>query len=182
VTYYAQLVTDRRRNRRDEILRAALDVFAERGYRGASLAAVAERVGLTQQGLLHYFPSKEALLVEVLRLRDQLDLGRMGALSLDQLMTLVGYNATRPGIVQSFTVLSGESVTENHPARDYFVDRYDRLRRDLASSVQAEKLPPEILATLVIAVMDGLQLQWLLQPDQVDMPEAFEAFVRLLTD
>ena len=46
----------RSRNRREEILRAALDVFAERGYRGASLALVAERVGLTQQGLLHYAP------------------------------------------------------------------------------------------------------------------------------
>ena len=177
MTDYAQLVSDRRRNRREEILHAALDVFAERGYRGASLAAVAERVGLTQQGLLHYFPNKEALLVEVLRLRDQLDAGRMGKLSLDQLVELVSYNATRPGIVQSFTVLSGESVTENHPAREYFVERYDRLREDLASTVHSEEL-----ASLIIAVMDGLQLQWLLQPDKVDMPAAFEAFVRLLRD
>ena len=63
----------RSEERRAEIVRAALEVIAERGYRGASLAAVAERVGLTQQGLLHYFPTKDALLVAVLEERDQWD-------------------------------------------------------------------------------------------------------------
>ena len=183
----AAAIRTRARAAADEVQRRLIAecvcrVIDAEGLEGTTLRRIAAELGCTTGLIAHYFPSKEALLVEVLRLRDQLDLGRMGALSLDQLRQLVGYNATRPGIVQSFTVLSGESVTENHPARDYFVDRYDRLRRDLASSVQAEKLPPELLATLVIAVMDGLQLQWLLQPDRVDMPEAFEAFVRLLTD
>ncbi|MFF3148912.1 TetR/AcrR family transcriptional regulator, partial [Streptomyces sp. NPDC057927] len=50
----------RSEERRAEIVRAALEVIAERGYRGASMASVAERVGLTQQGLLHYFPTKDA--------------------------------------------------------------------------------------------------------------------------
>ena len=63
----------RSEERRAEIVRAALEVIAERGYRGASLAAVAEKVGLTQQGLLHHFPTKEALLVAVLEERDQWD-------------------------------------------------------------------------------------------------------------
>src|SRR5438309_1992265 len=34
-------------------------------------------------------------------------------------------------------------------------------------------------ASLVLAVMDGLQLQWLLDPDEVDMAEAFTLFARL---
>ena len=49
-------------------------MIAERGYRGATLAAVADRVGLTQQGLMHHFPTKEALLVAVLAARDQWDM------------------------------------------------------------------------------------------------------------
>lgn len=183
----------RSRNRREDILRAALDVFAERGYRGTSLAAVAERVGLTQQGLLHYFSSKEKLLVEVLRLRDELDHGRFGTDAasnpkrLDQLAELVAYNATRPGIVQSFTVLSAESVTEDHPARPYFAERYPATRRGTAEAVRAElgdELPagltPQQAAALLVAVMDGLQLQWLLDPDEIDMPALFRAFVALL--
>jgi AcrR family transcriptional regulator len=183
----------RSRNRREDILRAALDVFAERGYRGTSLAAVAERVGLTQQGLLHYFSSKEKLLVEVLRLRDELDHGRFStdassnSTGLEQLAELVAYNATRPGIVQSFTVLSAESVTEDHPARPYFAERYPATRRRLAEAVCAElgdQLPagltPQQAAALLVAVMDGLQLQWLLDPDEIDMPALFRAFVALL--
>src|SRR5689334_3100833 len=80
--------------RRADILAAALEVFAERGYRAASLAAVAERVGLTQQGVLHYFPTKDALLIEVLRLRDQLDMAAAGVSHrLADIEALVAYNA-----------------------------------------------------------------------------------------
>ncbi|MBO0867567.1 MAG: TetR/AcrR family transcriptional regulator [Micromonosporaceae bacterium] len=180
-------------HRREEILQAALRVFAERGYRGASLAAVAERVGLTQQGVLHYFPSKERLLVEVLRLRDQLDRVRFAGGELGdappsrRLAELVSYNATRPGIVQSFTVLAAESVTEQHPARPFFTQRYASLRRELAASLDGElagRLPPGLsspaAAALLIAVMDGLQTQWLLAPEEVDMPALFGSFLALL--
>jgi AcrR family transcriptional regulator len=85
---------------------------------------VAERVGLTQQGLLHYFPTKEALLVAVLAERDQWDAvprpRRRRHRPLELLSSLVEYNAMRPGIVQTFSALLGESVTEDHPARDFF--------------------------------------------------------------
>lgn len=102
----------RSEERRAEIVRAALEVIAERGYRGASLAAVAERVGLTQQGLLHYFPTKDALLVAVLQERDQWDAVPNTRWRMDLLASLVEYNAMRPGIIQTFSALLGESVTE----------------------------------------------------------------------
>lgn len=101
--------------RRAEIVRAALEVIAERGYRGASLAAVAERVGLTQQGLLHYFPTKDALLVAVLQEQDQWDAVPDTRWRVDLLASLVEYNAMRPGIIQTFSALLGESVTEGIP-------------------------------------------------------------------
>ncbi|GAA3371079.1 TetR/AcrR family transcriptional regulator [Streptomyces sannanensis] len=177
--------------RRAEILRAALEVIAERGYRGASLNAVAERVGLTQQGLLHYFPTKETLLVAVLEERDQWDTGsgsRSGqSWPLELLGSLVEYNAMRPGIVQTFSALLGESVTEGHPAREFFTRRYVQVREDMADSLRGEygdRLPggltPEQAAPLLVAVMDGLQYQWLLDPEAVDMPAAFRDFVGLL--
>ncbi|MFJ8583802.1 TetR/AcrR family transcriptional regulator [Streptomyces sp. NPDC093595] len=178
----------RSEERRAEILRAALEVIAERGYRGATLGAVAERVGLTQQGLLHYFPTKEALLVAVLEERDQWDTGgtREGW-RLDLLGALVDYNAMRPGIVQTFSALLGESVTEDHPARAFFTRRYAQVREEMASVLRAEygdRLPggltPEQAAPLLTAVMDGLQYQWLLDPESVDMPAAFRDFLGLL--
>ncbi|MGW1671671.1 TetR/AcrR family transcriptional regulator [Streptomyces sp. NPDC002324] len=173
--------------RRAEIVRAALEVIAERGYRGASLAAVAERVGLTQQGLLHHFPTKEALLVAVLHERDQWDAVPNTAWRLDLLASLVEYNAMRPAIIQTFSALLGESVTEGHPAREYFTERYDRVRATMVQVLRDEygdRLPsgltPERGAPLLVAVMDGLQYQWLLDPGSVDMPGAFRDFLTLL--
>ncbi|MFJ4470883.1 TetR/AcrR family transcriptional regulator [Streptomyces sp. NPDC089424] len=177
----------RSEERRAEIVRAALEVIAERGYRGASLAAVAERVGLTQQGLLHHFPTKDALLVAVLEERDQWDAVPDGRWRLELLTSLVEYNAMRPGIVQTFSALLGESVTEGHPARAYFTERYARVRENMAAVLRAEygdRLPngltPERTAPLLVAVMDGLQYQWLLDPESVDMPGAFQDFLTLL--
>ncbi|POX53767.1 TetR family transcriptional regulator [Streptomyces sp. Ru71] len=177
----------RSEERRAEIVRAALEVIAERGYRGASLGAVAERVGLTQQGLLHYFPTKETLLVAVLKERDQWDAVPDSQWRLDLLASLVEYNAMRPGIIQTFSALLGESVTEDHPARAYFTDRYRRVRESMADVLRTEygdRLPngltPERTAPLLVAVMDGLQYQWLLDPETVDMPAAFRDFLRLL--
>ncbi|KFF95646.1 TetR/AcrR family transcriptional regulator [Streptomyces europaeiscabiei] len=173
--------------RRAEIVLATLEVIAERGYRGASIAAIAERVGLTQQGLLHYFPTKDALLVAVLEERDRWDAVPDSALRLDLLGSLVEYNAMRPGIVQTFSALLGESVTEGHPAREFFTERYGRVRGALAEVLRAEygdRLPsgltPERAAPLLVAVMDGLQYQWLLDPGAVDMPGAFRDFLALL--
>ncbi|KIF70031.1 TetR family transcriptional regulator [Streptomyces sp. AcH 505] len=181
----------RTEERRAEILRAALEVIAERGYRGTTLGAVAERVGLTQQGLLHHFPTKEALLVAVLEDRDTWDTGGGGSdrkgWRLELLTSLVDYNAMRPGIVQTFSALLGESVTEDHPARDFFTHRYDQVRGNMTAVLRDEfgdRLPggltPEQAAPLLTAVMDGLQYQWLLDPDSVDMPGAFRDFLTLL--
>ncbi|WP_328538944.1 TetR/AcrR family transcriptional regulator [Streptomyces sp. NBC_00344] len=185
------MVSARNEERRAEILRAALEVIAERGYRGTTLGAVAERVGLTQQGLLHYFPTKEALLVAVLEARDRWDPGAAGrspgAWRLDLLGSLVEYNAMRPGIVQTFAALLGESVTDGHPAREFFTRRYVQVRGSMAATLRGEfgdRLPggltPDEAAPLLVAVMDGLQYQWLLDPEAVDMPAAFRAFVALL--
>ncbi|MEW2163915.1 TetR family transcriptional regulator [Streptomyces sp. NPDC007084] len=183
----AMATRTRSEERRAEIVRAALEVIAERGYRGASLAAVAERVGLTQQGLLHHFPTKEALLVAVLKERDQWDAVPDGAWRSDLLVSLVEYNAMRPGIIQTFAALLGESVTEGHPAREFFTRRYTAVRAGMASALRAEygeRLPsgltPERAAPLLVAVMDGLQYQWLLDPESVDMPAAFRDFLTLL--
>ncbi|MFI5984980.1 TetR/AcrR family transcriptional regulator [Streptomyces sp. NPDC051555] len=182
----------RSEERRGDILRAAVEVIAERGYRGASLASVAERVGLTQQGLLHYFPTKESLLVAVLEERDRWDTGGGSRTSpehwrLDLLASLVEYNAMRPGIVQTFSALLGESVTDEHPAREFFTARYAQVRGEMGAALRAEfgdRLPsgltPEEAAPLLTAVMDGLQYQWLLAPESVDMPAAFRSFVTLL--
>lgn len=54
------------RNRRAQILDAGLEVFSAEGFRGATLDGIAGAAGLSKPNLLYYFPSKEAVYVELL--------------------------------------------------------------------------------------------------------------------
>jgi AcrR family transcriptional regulator len=184
--------------RRARILNIALQEFGENGYRGTSLARIAERAELTQAGLLHHFRSKQELLTAVLDLRDRMDAERLdlasqpegGEPALRALATLVEHNARQPGIVQLFSVLTGEAVTTDHPAHGWAQERYrllvttiaTALRHGVASGELRADVDPDACARQVMAMMDGLQLQWLLDPDRVDMAAVFRAYIEgLLT-
>ena len=180
--------------RRQEILQIAMDTFAARGYNNASLQEIADRAGVTQAGVLHYFRSKAQLLTSVLALRDETDIEQLGTdrprglAFLRHLVDTVRRNAEREGIVRLYAVLSAESVTEGHPAQDYFRDRYAGLRalvtEALAEASELGETRPDLnleeAATAIIAVMDGLQVQWLLAPGSVDMTAATDRVITAL--
>ena len=52
---------------REQLLATAEQLFAEKGFYGASIATIARELGLTKQALLHHFGNKEKLYGEVLR-------------------------------------------------------------------------------------------------------------------
>ncbi len=54
--------------RRQEIIHAAATLFLESGYRGASMGALAQRVGIAKPTLYHYFTSKSDILYEIHKL------------------------------------------------------------------------------------------------------------------
>ncbi len=176
--------------KREEILTVALEVIARTGYRRTSVKELASAVGLSQAGLLHYFASKEELFAEILGLRDVVDqdaASERGESPIDALVSVVRHNAEVPGLVQLFAQFSVEAGDPDHPAHGAFVDRYARLRESLAADVarrqQAGTLPtnldPNTAASLLIAAADGLQTQWLLDPD-LDMAEHLAGLVSLL--
>ncbi|WP_439591994.1 TetR/AcrR family transcriptional regulator [Microbacterium sp.] len=181
--------------RREEVLRAAMSVFGQRGYNKGALVEVAERAGMTHAGVLHHFGSKEALLVAVLKYRDGEEAagvpGRAqteGPAFLGHLLDTVTENTDRPGVVQTYTVLSAESATDGHPAQEYFRGRFAGLRDKIAgvlAEVTGREPDDEDVrddASALIAVMDGLQVQWLLDPDAVDMPRIVEKVMDELVD
>ena len=182
------------RERREAILAAADDLFAVQGFRGASLAAIAARVGLSEAGVLHHFPSKEHLLLELLELRHERDGERIERMLAEHpgllatLLALCRDNQRSPGLVRLFTILAAESVDDDHPAHDWTVERYARLRARLTERLRDEQragrvranVDPAIVAPQVLAMFDGLQLQWLLAPDEVDMSAVFADFLARL--
>lgn len=174
--------------RRAEILRTALEAFSTRGFQGSSLREIAEAVWLSQAGVLHHFSSKEALLAAVLAEKDAVQIshfdGASGIRVLDALRGAVAENLTQPGLVRLFTTLSAEAINEDHPAHAYFQLRYAGARELLAASLAEGKAQGEVrpdadvdmAAALLLAVMDGLQMQWLLNPE-FDMLAGFDTFL-----
>ncbi|MCK9795600.1 TetR/AcrR family transcriptional regulator [Isoptericola sp. 4D.3] len=187
------------RAKREEILQAAIAAFAEVGYHGASLREIAARVGISHPGLLHHFPTKAALLEAVLEHRDAVDFADLdtdleqGRSLFEALVRLVQRNALRRPVVEVFAGLAAEATSADHPAHDFFDARYQdtvtRMRRELERLEAGGRLrpgvDPAVAARTVVALMDGLQVQWLYSLDgpragRVDMAADLQAYLDLI--
>lgn len=175
------------RRRRSELLEAAFSRFATLGYRNATLAQIAADCGVSRMGLAHHFRTKEALLLAVLEERDRVNgrdffVGSEPSVEpldyLDRFARLIDDNAAVPGLINLYAVLSAESATDpDHPAHGYFRDRYRRIRGHIDAAFAALKADGTIDARVdvdnagaaMMGLIDGLQVQWLLEPDAVDI-------------
>ncbi len=186
---------ERTQLRKKQVIQEAIRFFGQYGYHGARLAEIAKAAGVTEPGLLHHFPSKELLLMEVLAERDRIDREQFDPAlhehvgePLKSLQELVAHNQTVPGLVQLFAVLVAESIDEQHPGHNFFRQRYHALRdqtigvlrRAQADGEIRNDVPAEDLVIMLFAMMDGLQIQWLYEPENINMTQLFEHFLEFL--
>ena len=163
--------------RRQEILDRAIEVFAQRGTHGTSLRSIAQAIGVSHAALLHYFDSREQLLLAVYehaeRKRDSDPEAPRPTDAVDVMVSAASANVQVPGLVELYSGLVAASLEEGGSAgRSYFTQRFDRIRRELAERLRAEQetgriradVDPEQVAALIVAASDGLQIQWLLDP------------------
>lgn len=188
---YAKSAAIRRR-----VLESCVDAFAQTGFYGATMKDIARRAGISYTGLLHHFPHKDELLIAVLEFRSEQSarlLESAGARdpAADPLRALRGMlavsadNALSPGLLELHCVVSGEATSPEHPAHDYYSDRYRKLRQffTVAFTALAERgelrseFPPAMLATMTLALLNGLQTQWLYDRDGVDLAGSLSAFL-----
>ncbi|AGE25195.1 TetR/AcrR family transcriptional regulator [Pseudomonas poae] len=179
--------------RREELLDAALQVFSLDGYSGASVARVAAIAGISVAGLLHHFPSKISLLMGVLQRRDEVnqriadEVRAEKSLSglLGSLRAINRSNASAPGVVRAFTILNAENLLDTQPAWTWFQERYagiqQRLHGQFADLVAMGEVRGDVdlagLTEEILAMMDGLQIQWLRFPEQVDLVARFDTYI-----
>jgi len=177
--------------KREEILTAALDVIARNGYRRTSVRELADAVGLSQAGLLHYFSSKEELFQEILRKRDEVDASAFEGLSetpIEGFFAVIRHNSEVPGLVQLYAQVSTEAGDPEHPAHEFFIDRYRQFRVLFTQLIRDEQtagridpdLDPDRIANLFLAAADGLQTQWMLDPS-IDMADHVAYLWQLVT-
>ncbi|WP_024820775.1 TetR/AcrR family transcriptional regulator [Arthrobacter sp. 31Y] len=164
--------------RRQTILETAIEHFAQWGYFNSSMPKIAADVGLTKAGLMHHFGSKEELLSAVLELRDQRAISAFFAEDFQndpvryfgQVAAQAAFNESQPGLTQMFTVLAAESSNEEHPAHQYFQQRYESiveaasgiLTPMIAAGTLRQGTDVRQVAAEILAVVDGFTIQWAL--------------------
>lgn len=183
----------RGRKRRAEILHEARTLFAQHGFRGTSLAMLAEVIGISDAGLLYHFPSKNDLLLAVLEETDHEQETRMAG-NLDT--ADANYIASwaefgkvledDPVLTALDVLMSAEHLQTASDFNQYFRRRYDTFRDRLVRSFKAGQaagvfksdFDPHLEAVLMLAALDGLRLQWLLSDGRISMADAMRYFIR----
>ena len=177
------------RARRERIVAEASAVFASRGFHAASLREIAEQVGIGKSTLLHHFSSKEELLAAVIERRDS-TIGERAVFDpqTDPRGTLLSLPdgarhdaASEPGLIELYAVLSAEAAASTHPAHHYFEQRFALAIDRFAEIIGRLELKPDVdpwfEAAWLVALWDGLQLQWLYDPESVDIGDQLEAHI-----
>lgn len=112
-------VTKRGEERRDALLRAAREVFLEKGYAGTSVEAVMARVGGSKASLYQYFGNKDGLFENIIRAQcdeflANLDIPRDPGANIEATLTQFAQRAFRlftdPQRIAMLRVMMGEAV------------------------------------------------------------------------
>ncbi len=165
--------------RRREIIEAAAKVFGQYGYAGGSLRQIAQDVGVTPAALARHFESKEGLLIAVLEHWDEENdkFSPPSLHGLDRFKNMIRSIRSHMqdrGLIEMFLTIAAEASNPHHPLHTFIQRRYERVVRhavvELTRARDAGEVrwmsDEEILMEVrgVYSLMDGIQLQWLLDP------------------
>lgn len=188
----------RRRTRRppearaDEIVDTALRLFAARGFRGTTLAAIAADVGITDAGLLHHFATKSALLRAALdrHVAEQLELFRdlLVPGGLEAVRRLGGWGEVMertPHLLGLEIALTTEGIEPSSELHEFYTGRYQVLGEWLVQIFQEgidagdlrPDVDPEHETACYVALLDGLRLQWFFAGGRVSIARRVRTYV-----
>lgn len=182
---------ERGKRRRQEILDAAAELFAQKGFRGTDAAEIAERAGMTPNGMMYYFGSKQRLLEEVVAERGRQELAQLSPdVTLRDYRVLGQYSASSPLMTRLYLVLATENLDPGQPLHDFFVDRFSSARQLLRSVLERGRAEGEVrddvdvesVVAQIVAVSLGTELQWVMDPTSIDLPAVLQHFIDNLVD
>jgi AcrR family transcriptional regulator len=182
------------RGRVESLGRVAYDLVVEAGHRSLTMAEVARRAALTEAQVLHLFPSRDHLLVAALEHADARLRPEPGAPGLaespDPEATLAAAIRARhsdPHVLRLFASMCAEGLDPEHPAHAWLAARtrravasYGAILRELQAAGWAHPdVDPERFGRQLVALWDGAQAQWLLDPT-TDLGAEVAAGLRVL--
>ena len=176
-------------DRKQRILAVAQRLLARNGGRGTTLGQIAQEAGVTPEGLLHHFESKEQLLHAVLDARDADDdanADREGDI-LEELERVTERFRRSPGLIGIFTVLLSENLDPEAPLHVRFLNRYraavdtvaEGIRRGQRDGRYRTDLDPAVKAREIVAFLYGMETSWLLDPS-IPLTEVFHEYTSSL--
>jgi AcrR family transcriptional regulator len=190
------------RRRRDEVMDAAESIIAGEGIHKLSLAQVEERAGMSRGQLTYYFPTKESILLAVYErmlrrmiravlsgdgpkpmtghARDCFQHALAGHLGLDP--------ANPPGkkkdlfsLLYTFLAQMGHREDYRNKLSEMYRGWREHIAADVADSVpEPRAVEPRIAASLLQALVHGLTVQLMVDPEAFDRQAMFGACTRLL--
>jgi AcrR family transcriptional regulator len=180
-----QAARARGREARDEILSAALRLFARRGYGAASMDAIAAEAGYSKGALYWHFSGKEELLLTLIEeridkpLRERFSV--LASAPPERDMAVEATQAFGQQLDEEREALLLEREYWSHAIRDpelraRYAERQTELRHDLAAALEARMrhlgtpdlmMDAEDVARLVMSVISGLAVDELIEPGSV---------------
>jgi AcrR family transcriptional regulator len=179
------------------LLDAALRQIAASGYRASSLHAIAQEAGYSPGLVSHRFGSKRGMvraLVEHVRARwDELRIAALQAENGDSVRAMVRAHRQslreHPDAVRALYRMMFESHGELAELRGDFAasDRRARaqsealLRADQKRGRLRDDLDPEVMSTIGHALLRGVVIHWMLDPESIDLDRTYAEIERGLT-
>ncbi|SHH08172.1 transcriptional regulator, TetR family [Thermosyntropha lipolytica DSM 11003] len=174
---------DRETGNRQKILEVATRLVMEKGVKGTSLADIAREAGISKGTLFYHFPTKDELVYELtVQHFDRLIQGflqRMNDIKGEKMEKVIydGLNlilqAKERGKLNLY--LLQEAFMGNDELKEKFKETYRHYRRIMQGFLQdlmgREGETDEVRALMLVALIDGLIIQWLIEPEEVDVAE-----------
>jgi TetR/AcrR family acrAB operon transcriptional repressor len=179
----------RREQSTEAVLRSALELFVHQGYAGTSITGIAARAGLTKGSVYHYFKDKLTLLIALLD-RSESTLFEPAFIQIraadtdprSQLIMFVNWVARAGAENKELMLLpllvSLEFFGFGNQAEKHVRQMYKRLHAELERIIRVGQTSgvfdpdpdPATVAVSLVALIDGLLLQWYRWGDQIDGP------------
>jgi AcrR family transcriptional regulator len=182
---------------RENILRAALELFSEKGYNGTSIDAIAEKVGITKGAIYWHFKDKLALYNAVdnysseqwdKEVTEPISEISDPKLKLESLIKNTFEFCQKNPMIFDFmmTFLEGPLVLQSR-MRKKVIGSYAGEREIIAGIIsdgirqgQFKNVDPMTFATFLVGATDGILIQWSLDRSSVNLDREASVIIRVL--
>ena len=187
--------TFRGTSKRERILRAAVDVFAQSGYFNAKVADIAKKAGVADGTIYLYYDGKEDLLITIFREHTRNFLQSLShqltsvSTPEDRIRTIVRHHLDTLGRDRALAVVSQVELRHSLKFMSLFsheevADYLNLLRKTVeqgqADGVFRRTLHPQLVANALFGILDEMVTSWILSDKEYDLTEQAEQVADLV--